>query len=175
MLGKIEGSRRRGQEKMRWLDEMKWHRWLNGDEFEQTPGDSEGQGSRCAAVHGVAKSQTRLSNWTATITVKCFTLECPLPSKRKTVLLNKKKWKVHMENIKNIHNLLLHGKASEKQSRCYMINRSNGCLIGMAVWRPPKLNALNRERWNIPGEWWEPIIMTVGNNGTLAVFLLKPC
>ena len=31
---------------------------LDGHEFEQTPGDSEGQGSKCAAVHGVAKSQT---------------------------------------------------------------------------------------------------------------------
>ena len=33
MLGKIEGSRRRGQQRMRWLDQ------LNGCEFEQTPGD----------------------------------------------------------------------------------------------------------------------------------------
>ena len=39
-------------------------RWLDGPEFEQTPGDSEGQGSLRAAVHGVAKSQTRLSNRT---------------------------------------------------------------------------------------------------------------
>ena len=31
---------------------------LDGHEFEQTLGDSEGQGSKCAAVHGVAKSQT---------------------------------------------------------------------------------------------------------------------
>ena len=36
-----------------------WHHRLNGHEFEQTAGDSEGQGSQ-AAVHGVAKSQTRL-------------------------------------------------------------------------------------------------------------------
>ena len=39
MLGKIEGRRRRGQQRMRW------HYQLNGHEFEQTPGDSEGQGS----------------------------------------------------------------------------------------------------------------------------------
>ena len=43
MLGKIEGRRRRGQQKMRWLDG--WHHQLNGHESEQTPGDSEGQGS----------------------------------------------------------------------------------------------------------------------------------
>ena len=39
MLGKIEGRRRRGRQRMRWLD------GINGHEFEQTLGDSEGQGS----------------------------------------------------------------------------------------------------------------------------------
>ena len=39
-LGRIEGRRRRGQQRMRWLDGK-----LNGDEFEQILGDSEGQGS----------------------------------------------------------------------------------------------------------------------------------
>ena len=41
------------------IEMVVWHHWLNGHEFEQTAGDSEGQGSQ-AAVHGVAKSQTRL-------------------------------------------------------------------------------------------------------------------
>ena len=37
-------------------DEMVgWHHRLDGPEFEQAPGDSEGQGTRHAAVHGVAK------------------------------------------------------------------------------------------------------------------------
>ena len=35
-----------------------WHHQLNGHECEQTPGDSERQGTWCAAVHGVTK------NWT---------------------------------------------------------------------------------------------------------------
>ena len=39
MLGKIEGRRRRGRQRMRWLD------GINGHEFKQTLGDSEGQGS----------------------------------------------------------------------------------------------------------------------------------
>ena len=39
MLGKIEGRRRRGRQKKRWSD------GVNGNEFEQTLGDSEGQGS----------------------------------------------------------------------------------------------------------------------------------
>ena len=58
MLGKIDGRRRREIE-----DEMVgWHHQLDGHEFEQTLGDSERQGSWCAVVHDVAKSQTRLSN-----------------------------------------------------------------------------------------------------------------
>ena len=44
-------------------DEMVgWHHQLNRHEFERTPGDGEGQGSLRAAAHGVAKSQTRLSD-----------------------------------------------------------------------------------------------------------------
>ena len=41
-------------------DEMVgWHHQLNGHEFEQTPGDGEGQGGLvCYIVHGVTKSQT---------------------------------------------------------------------------------------------------------------------
>ena len=42
MMGKIEGRRRKGMTE----DEMVgWHHRLNGHEFEQTPGDGEGQGS----------------------------------------------------------------------------------------------------------------------------------
>ena len=42
------------------------HHQLNGREFKQTPRDSEGQEAWCAAVHGVAKSWTQLSNSTTT-------------------------------------------------------------------------------------------------------------
>ena len=42
MLGKIEGRKRRGQQRMRWVDGI--HQ-LNGHEFEQTPGDNGRQGS----------------------------------------------------------------------------------------------------------------------------------
>ena len=51
------------EEKGATVDEMvEWHQWLNGHEFEQTPGDSKGQGSLHAAVHRVAKSWTWLNN-----------------------------------------------------------------------------------------------------------------
>ena len=43
MLGEIEGRRRRGRQRMNEI--VRWHHRLNGHEFEQTPGDGEGQGS----------------------------------------------------------------------------------------------------------------------------------
>ena len=47
MLGGIGGRRRRGRQRMRWAEDetVGWHHWLNEHEFEQTLGDSEGQGS----------------------------------------------------------------------------------------------------------------------------------
>ena len=57
MLGKIEGRRKRGRLKM-----VGWHHRLSGHEFEQPPGDSDGQEAWHAAVHGVTKSRTLLSH-----------------------------------------------------------------------------------------------------------------
>ena len=57
MLGKIEGRRRRGQQKMKWLDGIMYSLDMSLSRL----GNSEGQGSH-AAVHGVAKSQTCLSD-----------------------------------------------------------------------------------------------------------------
>ena len=58
MLGKTEGRRRRGRQRMRWLDD---HR-LNGHGFGWTPAVGDGQEAWPVAVHGVAKSRTRLSD-----------------------------------------------------------------------------------------------------------------
>ena len=56
----------RQEEKGTTEDEMVgWHHWLNGHEFEQTPGDDGGAWR--ASVHGVTKNWTQLSNWTTTI------------------------------------------------------------------------------------------------------------
>ena len=64
MLGKTECKRRKRAAE----DEMVgWHHQFNGLEFAQTPGGSKGQEAWHAAVHGVTKSQTQLSDLTATI------------------------------------------------------------------------------------------------------------
>ena len=64
----------RQEEKGVTEDEMVgWHHWLNGHEFEQTPGGGEWQGSLACCSPSVTKNRSCLSNWTTT------KFCCPLP------------------------------------------------------------------------------------------------
>ena len=59
MLGKIEGRRRRGQQRMRWLDSITDSLEMNLSKLQEIAQD---RGTWHAAVHGVAKNQTQLSD-----------------------------------------------------------------------------------------------------------------
>ena len=99
------------------------HHWLNGHEFEQLWETVRGKEDRCAAVHGVSKSQTQHSNWTLTQRERiwkgihtnthmteslCYTTETQYC--KSTIIQFKKKHEIHTHTHMEYHSAIKKGK-----------------------------------------------------------------